>query len=342
MLEILVCPSTSQPLRRASPTALRSADGSRSYPIVDGIPVILREDRSVFSIADYTSRPAYHGAPDPVLRTERIARRLVPSLSRDVMSARNYREFSRLLRERRGRARVLVVGGSIEGQGFGELLAPGQPFDIVDIDPSIGARTAVVCDGHDLPFRDGTFDGAVCQAVLEHVADPARVVSEIHRVLRSDGLVYSEIPFMQQVHEGPHDFSRVTLTGHRRLFRCFEELEAGPISGPGTALAWSIKYFARSIGGDSRLLGGMLVGMALLTSSWLKYLDPWLLRSAAGVDAAAGTYFLGRRADEPISDREIIQRYEGAGRPFALTRGMSSGLRSPGRGVDEAAHELGR
>jgi len=57
------------------------------------------------------------------------------------------------------------------------------------------------------------FDAVWIQAVLEHVLDPVRVVAEIHRVLRPGGLVYSEIPFMQEVHEGAYDFTRFRLSG---------------------------------------------------------------------------------------------------------------------------------
>jgi 2-polyprenyl-3-methyl-5-hydroxy-6-metoxy-1,4-benzoquinol methylase len=45
-------------------------------------------------------------------------------------------------------------------------------------------------------FGDGTCDAVVVQAVLEHVLQPDVVVAEIHRVLRPDGLVYAETPFM--------------------------------------------------------------------------------------------------------------------------------------------------
>jgi hypothetical protein len=57
------------------------------------------------------------------------------------------------------------------------------------------------------------------------VARSPRVASEIHRLLKSGGFVYSEIPFMQQVHEGAYDFTRYTLVGHRALFRALDDLE---------------------------------------------------------------------------------------------------------------------
>ncbi|MFD9123385.1 methyltransferase domain-containing protein [Kitasatospora sp. NPDC059571] len=42
-------------------------------------------------------------------------------------------------------------------------------------------------DIHDLPLPDGSADRARTDRVLQHVADPARVLGEIHRVLRPGG-----------------------------------------------------------------------------------------------------------------------------------------------------------
>jgi SAM-dependent methyltransferase len=56
--------------------------------------------------------------------------------------------------------------------------------------------------------------GFISIPLLEHVMDPGRVMREIVRVTEPGGLLYSEVPFMQQVHEGAHDFERFTLSGH--------------------------------------------------------------------------------------------------------------------------------
>ena len=80
----------------------------------------------------------------------------------------------------------------------------------------------LICDANDIPFENGSFDGVVLQAALEHVADPYRCVEETHRVLKEKGLVYAETAFMQQVHGGRYDFTRFTRLGHRRLFRRFD------------------------------------------------------------------------------------------------------------------------
>ena len=42
--------------------------------------------------------------------------------------------------------------------------------------------------GENLPFADQTFDGVVCVDVLEHVQDLSKVLDEISRVTKADGL----------------------------------------------------------------------------------------------------------------------------------------------------------
>jgi ubiquinone/menaquinone biosynthesis C-methylase UbiE len=40
-----------------------------------------------------------------------------------------------------------------------------------------------------LPFQDNSFDSAVCIATLDHVGDPAMVISESLRILRPGGVL---------------------------------------------------------------------------------------------------------------------------------------------------------
>lgn len=44
-------------------------------------------------------------------------------------------------------------------------------------------------DAHQLPFPDASFDVVYCRYLLEHVQDPARVLAEMRRVLRSGGRI---------------------------------------------------------------------------------------------------------------------------------------------------------
>ena len=48
----------------------------------------------------------------------------------------------------------------------------------------------IEADSMNLPFQDGSFDIVVCTHVYEHVPDPHKLISEIYRVLKNDGICY--------------------------------------------------------------------------------------------------------------------------------------------------------
>lgn len=50
-----------------------------------------------------------------------------------------------------------------------------------------------VADAHELPYKDESFDVAVCTEVLEHVEKPKDTILEIKRVLKPGGLLIIEL-----------------------------------------------------------------------------------------------------------------------------------------------------
>lgn len=78
------------------------------------------------------------------------------------------------------------------------------------------ARPDVFGDGARLPFIDNAIDAVACLEVIEHVPDPAIVITEIARVLRPGGRIWLSIPFLYPVHDAPFDFQRYTAHGLRR------------------------------------------------------------------------------------------------------------------------------
>ncbi len=73
-------------------------------------------------------------------------------------------------------------------------------------------------DGHTLPFEDRSFDTVITVQVLEHTPTPQRVLDEIGRVVRRDGLVIVCVPFSFRLHEEPNDYFRYTPHGLRTMF----------------------------------------------------------------------------------------------------------------------------
>ena len=308
LLEVLRCPACRSVLEWTAAGCRCTGAGCRSeFPTSGGIPLLIHEPQSVFSIATFLNREPTFFKPVSPWRAW-LSRRL-PSLSHNLSARRVLRQMrDRLLAQGR-RPRVLVMGAGEVGVGLEALLGQAA-IETLEVDASLGSRVQVVCDAHDLPLADGALDGMVIQAVLEHVLDPARCVAEIHRVLRPGGLVYADTPLVCQVHGREFDFTRYTRLGHRRLFRHFGELESGISSGPAMALGWTIRYFLLSFSRRPAVRAA-LSGLARLTLFWLKYLDYLLVARPGALDAAFAFYFLGERREELLDDRELIRGYRG-------------------------------
>ncbi|WP_418602684.1 class I SAM-dependent methyltransferase [Mycolicibacterium sp. SCSIO 43805] len=269
--------------------------------------MLIDEENSVFQISDFVgNRGTYFAAS----ATRGRWRDLLPSISTNLKANENYLAFGGLVSENCEAPCVLILGAGELGEGISELLKNTR-ITFVESDVDFGPRVKLILDGHRIPFRDGMFDGVIAQAVLEHVVDPYQVVKEIHRVLKADGFVYAETPFMQQVHGGRYDFTRFTHLGHRRLFRNFEECSSGAVSGTGMAFAWSYKYFLRSLT-RRRTLQQALVAFGAFTSFFWKYFDRRTITRPETLDGASGLYFLGRKSSNTLSDKELIKLYRGA------------------------------
>jgi SAM-dependent methyltransferase len=276
------------------------------FPIVDGVPVLINENNSLYSIKECVrSKTAFVN-----VNRKRTVKEFLPSISCNILAKKNYLQFLHLLAKESPKSRVLVIGGCVLGEGI-EVLVNDPHIELVETDVFFGQRTVLIADAHDIPFEDESFDGVIIQAVLEHTVDPYRCVDEIYRVLRQNAIVYAETPFIQQVHMGCYDFYRFTHLGHRRLFRKFEEIDSGAVCGPGMALAWSYRYFLLSFA-ESRVLRRLLSYFASLTSFFLKYVDYYLIRKAGTIDAASAFFFFGRKKGPTLSDQMLLKLYRGA------------------------------
>ncbi len=301
----LRCPGCQAPVQER-PNKYLCNQCQAIYPVVAGIPVFIHEPRSAFTIKECANGLTAAASSSPAPRRWRDC---LPSISGNHGSEANFEEFAQLLLSTSPRPRVLVLGGRILGTGM-EAFVKHAEIELVETDVCPGPRVKMICDAHDVPFADGTFDGVIIQAVLEHVCDPWRCVEEIHRVLKPQGLVYAETPFIQQVHGGAWDFTRFTDLGHRRLFRRFEQVSRGACCGPGMALAWSFQYFLLSLTENKWLRGCIRIGTEL-TTFWLKNVDHFLMHTRGTQDAASGFYFIGRRSDIILSDRDLIKEWRG-------------------------------
>lgn len=97
-------------------------------------------------------------------------------------------------------------------------------------------------DGLALPFGDAVFDTVICNQVLEHVPDPARLLCEAARVLKPGGHLLLTTPQTWGLHLEPYDFYRYTKYGLAHLGRQagFDVLEVVPTTGLAATVAQRI------------------------------------------------------------------------------------------------------
>ena len=99
--------------------------------------------------------------------------------------------------------------------------------------PDSGSRPDLMGDALALPLRAFSVDAVVCTEVIEHVVDPAQLLAEAHRVLKSGGSLILSAPFTWHLHDEPHDYFRFTRYGAEYLLQQagFEMVEAVPVGG---------------------------------------------------------------------------------------------------------------
>ncbi|MFK8068871.1 MAG: class I SAM-dependent methyltransferase [Gammaproteobacteria bacterium] len=286
-----------------SVASLIDVTGKNVYQKISGKPVLVNFENSILDKNDLLSSHAQsvisRGKSDNIMAKARgMFSRTSPACQSNTRILLDY-AFG-LGR----RPLVLLIGGGTVGNGMQEFY-DSPHIDLVSFDIYDSPNVQIIADAHDLPFAENTFDIVIIQAVLEHVLDPKRVVSQIHKVLRPSGWVYAETPFMQQVHEGAFDFTRFSERGHRYLFKNFENCASGATSGAGTSLLWALEHFFRSL--FRSILVGKLVRMSCF---WLQYVDD-LLDKPSAEDAACAVYFLGKKSSNTLQPRSLIEGYSG-------------------------------
>ena len=117
---------------------------------------------------------------------------------------------------------VLELGAlQVPGQeGYADLrpLFPGRDYTGCDVVAGPGVDR--IENAEALGVAAASIGTVVAADSLEHMADPARAVGEMHRVLVPDGLCFLTAPFVFPIHHPP-DYWRFTPEGLARLLAPF-------------------------------------------------------------------------------------------------------------------------
>jgi len=174
---------------------------------------------------------------------------------------------------RHARGRLLDVGCG--EKPYRALFAPHVAAHVgLDHPKTQHARDAIDVFGaaEVIPILARSCDTILCAAVLEHLAEPARAVSEMYRVLRPGGIVILTAPLFWHLHESPQDFFRYTKFGLQYLFEKagFEIQEILPLSGFVVTFGQELVYFlhqtwlGRRLRPVATLLGSLIQSVAFI------------------------------------------------------------------------------
>jgi SAM-dependent methyltransferase len=117
--------------------------------------------------------------------------------------------YLRHARDFEAAATVLDVGGNrVQKRGAFDV---GQYHEnVVYANISVEKRPDVQCRAECIPLRANSVDVVICSELLEHVKEPASVLTEIFRVLRAKGILLLCAPFLNRIHADPSDYGRYT------------------------------------------------------------------------------------------------------------------------------------
>ncbi len=143
---------------------------------------------------------------------------------------------------------LLYINGDLLDIGCGDK--PYEDLFRTFVKSHIGADSCdeadVKIDAHSITFSDGTFDTVLATSVIEHCEEPAKVISEMHRVLRKGGSLVLTVPYIMFIHLEPRDFYRLTKYGLQYLLRDFDIVKMETIGGYWTASGYLfLQYLAR-------------------------------------------------------------------------------------------------
>lgn len=112
-----------------------------------------------------------------------------------------------------------------------------------------GNRADVAADAGEMPFADESFDTILCTEVMEHVMNPEKVIAEIARILRPDGVAIVTVPFFYPIHD-TFDFFRYTDKGIAIIMERhgLEIEEVRPLSGTGITIAMLLNMYIFEVG----------------------------------------------------------------------------------------------
>ncbi len=161
---------------------------------------------------------------------------------------------------------ILDVGG---GTGrYRGYFTHAKRYRILDPDPAL--KPDIVGSAEEIPLQDASVDGVVCTQVLGDVWDVRTAVAEMARVLRPGGLLIITESLINELHDEPHDYWRITPESWAKLLSPFFEIVSIEARGGYFSMRTqnSIRRMIEKYSLYKRPVAGRVAGIIAAVGTW--------------------------------------------------------------------------
>jgi SAM-dependent methyltransferase/uncharacterized protein YbaR (Trm112 family) len=283
--QLIACPACHSDLVRADGGFRCKACGA-SYRIEDATPVLISAE---VAFLEHDVR----WIPPPALRRHARVKRVIDGIRRRVIRPPVFKsKASRALCDQF--VESFTPGSAVLNVGSGKTdFGP----DVINLEIAPGPGVDVVGVAESLPIASGSCDGMILMAVLEHVHDANRTLSEARRVLRPGGRLLVDVPFIQGYHASPGDYRRYTEQGLcTEMERFGFAVEGSGVAiGPASAMAWvTSEFLALLVSGRSAMAYRVARNITALIALPIKYADYWLEAHPMASRIPSAVWAIGR------------------------------------------------
>lgn len=292
---VLVCPRTKQKLRfNKEHTAIVTEDGKVQYGLFNNnVPILIADNSIIQKELFATTMNSEYEAIEKEIKKPNLFSKCKNTIRKfilnDFRSQSSQEAMKKLFKNCCESSVSIAIGGGPKRHH--PLLTNLNMNAFVNVD--------IVADAHVLPYADESVDVIYCEAVLEHLYDPASAVAEMFRCIKKGGKLFVCTPFMQPYHGYPHHYQNFTLTGQRYLFERhnFNILESGTCVGPTYAIVFLVSFYIKKYLNFFRnpFLNPIYILWVIIGFIFLKPLDFFLNKKENAHLIASTTYLLATK-----------------------------------------------
>ncbi len=146
---------------------------------------------------------------------------------------KNKKDFrDQILNEIDSKDHILDIGKAMRERHKKIICKNLQTLDVNDY----GDYPDIICDiCSDISDLENKYDKIICIAILEHVYDPFKAVSNLRKMLRNGGRIYGMVPYLYHYHAPQdlkfQDYFRFSKDALAYLFKDFSSIELFPVRG---------------------------------------------------------------------------------------------------------------